>query len=69
MISTTRQWFRRNRTTFAIGAGVLAAGYGVAQYALGKLSETRQRMSDERIAKEKYGVGLVRVDGILTEDL
>lgn len=55
MISTTRQWFRRNRTTFAIGAGVLAAGYGVAQYALGKLSETRQRMSDERIAKEKYG--------------
>ena len=53
MISSARQWFRRNRATFAIGAGVLAAGYGVTQYALGKLSETRQRMSDERIAKEK----------------
>ncbi|KIW00806.1 uncharacterized protein PV09_07785 [Verruconis gallopava] len=52
MLSSTRQWLRRNRTTFAIGAGVLAASYGVAQYAIGKLSETRQRMSDERIAKE-----------------
>jgi peroxin-3 len=54
MISTTRQWFRRNRTTFAVGGAVLGAGYLATQYVLGKLTETRQRMSDERIAKEKY---------------
>ncbi|KAB2576908.1 Peroxin-3 [Lasiodiplodia theobromae] len=52
MISATRRWFRRNRTNFAIGAGVLGAGYLAGQYLLGKLSEARQRMSDERIARE-----------------
>ncbi|KAF2114761.1 Peroxin-3 [Lophiotrema nucula] len=52
MIASTRRWFRRNRTTFAVGAGVLGAGYLAGQYVLGKLSEARQRMSDERIAKE-----------------
>ncbi|KAF9733497.1 hypothetical protein PMIN06_009122 [Paraphaeosphaeria minitans] len=52
MISATRRWLRRNRTSFAIGAGVLGAGYLAGQYALGKLSEARQRMSDDRIAKE-----------------
>ncbi|KAJ4302963.1 peroxin [Kalmusia sp. IMI 367209] len=52
MIQATRRWLRRNRTNFAIGAGVLGAGYLAGQYALGKLSEARQRMSDERIAKE-----------------
>ncbi|KAF2750307.1 Peroxin-3 [Sporormia fimetaria CBS 119925] len=52
MISATRKWFRRNRTNFAIGAGVLGAGYLAGQYVLGKLNEARQRMSDERIAKE-----------------
>ena len=54
MISSTRKWFRRNRTNFAIGAGVVGAGYLAGQYVLGKLSEARQRMSDDRIAKEKY---------------
>lgn len=52
MIQSTRRWFRRNRANFAIGAGVLTAGYLAGQYALGKLSEARQRMSDERIAKD-----------------
>ncbi|KAF2005395.1 Peroxin-3-domain-containing protein [Amniculicola lignicola CBS 123094] len=52
MIAASRRWFKRNRTNFAIGAGVLGAGYLAGQYALGKLSEARQRMSDERIAKE-----------------
>ncbi|KAH7378476.1 Peroxin-3 [Phaeosphaeria sp. MPI-PUGE-AT-0046c] len=52
MIQTTRRWFRRNRTNFAIGAGVLGAGYLAGQYVLGKLSEARQRMSEERISKE-----------------
>ncbi|KAF2463905.1 Peroxin-3 [Lindgomyces ingoldianus] len=52
MITSTRRWLRRNRTNFAIGAGVLGAGYLAGQYVLGKVSEARQRMSDERIAKE-----------------
>ncbi|KAF1915625.1 Peroxin-3 [Ampelomyces quisqualis] len=52
MLQSTRRWLRRNRTNFAIGAGVLGAGYMAGQYVLGKLSEARQRMSDERIAKE-----------------
>jgi peroxin-3 len=56
MIQGTRRWLKRNRTNFAIGAGVLGAGYLAGQYVLGKLGEARQRMSDERIAKEKYGV-------------
>jgi peroxin-3 len=54
MITATRDWFRRNRANFAIGAGVLGAGYLATQYVLGKVTETRQRMSDERIAREKY---------------
>lgn len=53
MISATRRWFRRNRTNFAVGAGVLGAGYLAGQYLLGKLTEARQRISDERIAREK----------------
>ncbi|USP78582.1 hypothetical protein yc1106_05856 [Curvularia clavata] len=52
MIQGTRRWFKRNRTNFAIGAGVLGAGYLAGQYILGKLGEARQRMSDDRIAKE-----------------
>ena len=54
MITASRRWLRRNRTNFAIGAGVLGAGYLAGQYVLGKLGEARQRMSEERIAKEKY---------------
>jgi peroxin-3 len=54
MISSTRRWLRRNRTNFAIGAGVLGAGYLAGQYVLGKLNEARVRMSEERIAREKY---------------
>jgi peroxin-3 len=52
MIQSTRNWLRRNRTNFAIGAGVLGTAYLAGQYALGKFGEARQRMSDERIAKE-----------------
>ncbi|ORX96555.1 Peroxin-3 [Clohesyomyces aquaticus] len=52
MIASSRRWIRRNRTNFAIGAGVLGAGYLAGQYVLGKISEARQRMSDERISKE-----------------
>ncbi|KAI4107592.1 MAG: hypothetical protein L6R37_001552 [Teloschistes peruensis] len=52
MISSTRTWLRRNRTNFAIGAGVLGAGYVAGQYILSKITETRQRMSEDRVAKE-----------------
>ncbi|KAF2623964.1 Peroxin-3 [Macroventuria anomochaeta] len=52
MMQSTRNWLRRNRTNFAIGAGVLGTAYLAGQYALGKFSEARQRMSEERIAKE-----------------
>lgn len=54
MLTATRNWFHRNRTRFAVGAGVLGAGYLAGQYALSKITEARQRMSDDRIAKEKY---------------
>lgn len=54
MIAATRRWFRRNRTNLAIGAGVIGAGYLAGQYVLGKISEARQRMSEDRISKEKY---------------
>ncbi|KAL8734924.1 MAG: hypothetical protein Q9166_001276 [cf. Caloplaca sp. 2 TL-2023] len=52
MIDATRRWLRRNRTNFAVGVGVLGAGYVAGQYVLSKVSETRQRMSEDRIAKE-----------------
>lgn len=54
MFETPRRWFRRNRTGVAVGAGLLGAAYFAGQYVLGKITETRQRMSDERIAREKY---------------
>ena len=56
MIAASRRWLRRNRTNFAIGAGVLGAGYLAGQYVLGKIGEARQRMGEERIAKEKYDI-------------
>ena len=61
MIAATRRWFRRNRTNLAIGAGVIGVGYVAGQYVLGKISEARQRMSEDRIAKEKYAVPEKRI--------
>lgn len=53
MFSAARQWFRRNRTPIAVGVSVVGAGYFVTQYVLGKISDARERISSERIAKEK----------------
>lgn len=53
MISATRRWFRRNRTPLAIGVGVVGAGYLATQYVLNKINDARERMSSDRIAKEK----------------
>ncbi|KAL4928705.1 peroxisomal biogenesis factor 3 [Aspergillus undulatus] len=52
MISATRRWFRRNRKTLAIGTGVIGVGYLAGQYVIGKISEARERMSSDRIARE-----------------
>ena len=54
MISTTRKWLRRNRSKFAVGLGVVGVGYVAGRYVLNKISETRERMSIDRIAREKY---------------
>ena len=54
MLASTRRWFKRNRTPLAIGAGVVGAGYVATQYVLRKLNDARERMSSDRIAKEKY---------------
>jgi peroxin-3 len=62
MITSTREWFRRNRTRFAIGAGILGAGYLATNFVLGKISETRQRLSDDSIAREKCADPSIRSD-------
>lgn len=54
MIGATRRWFQRNRKGLAIGAGVIGAGYLAGQYLLSKIAEARERMSSDRIAREKY---------------
>lgn len=53
MVSQMRRWFQRNRTNVAVGAGILGAGYVAGRYVLSKVTETRRRMSEDRIAKEK----------------
>ncbi|OKL62578.1 hypothetical protein UA08_02799 [Talaromyces atroroseus] len=52
MIGATRRWFRRNRKGLAIGAGIVGVGYFAGQYVLSKISEARERMTSDRIAKE-----------------
>lgn len=54
MMASTRGWFKRNRGTLAVGAGLVGSAYFAGQWALSKITEARQRMSDDRIAKEKY---------------
>ncbi|KAK3169406.1 hypothetical protein OEA41_008789 [Lepraria neglecta] len=52
MIDATRRWLRRNRTGFAIGFGAIGIGYIAGQYVLSKITEARERMAGDRIAKE-----------------
>ncbi|RKF56960.1 Peroxisomal biogenesis factor 3 [Golovinomyces cichoracearum] len=54
MINASRRWFRRNKTPIAVGAGIIGFGYVATQYLLGKLSDARERISGDRIAREKY---------------
>ena len=53
MFGATRRWFNRNRTPIAVGAGLIGAGYVVTRYVASKLNDARERMSSDRIAKEK----------------
>lgn len=53
MLSSAQRWARRNRTPIAIGVGALGAGYAVTQYVMAKINDARERMSSDRIAKEK----------------
>lgn len=53
MFSSARRWLRQNRTPIAIGVGVIGAGYAVTQYVLSRINDARERMSSDRIAKEK----------------
>ncbi|KAI5290255.1 peroxin, partial [Ascosphaera atra] len=52
MLSATRRWLRRHRTPVAIGVGVIGAGYIAGQYVMNKISETRERFTSERTARE-----------------
>ena len=54
MISATGRWLRRNRTSLAIGCGAIGVGYATGQYLLSKITEARERMANDRIAKDKY---------------
>lgn len=58
MLSATRRWFQRNRTPIAVGVGVMGAGYVATQYVLAKINDARERMSTDRIAKEKYAAAI-----------
>lgn len=53
MLASVRRWARRNQTPLAVSAGLVGAGYVVTQYVVGKLNDARERMSSDRIAKEK----------------
>lgn len=57
MFRATRNWLRRNRTPLAIGAGLVGTAYLAGTYVVNKINETRQHMTDERVAREKYVLG------------
>ena len=52
-MDATRKWLRRNRTNFAIGFGIAGLTYVTGQYILTKIAEARERMTGDRISKEK----------------
>ena len=69
MILATRRWLRRNRTSFAVGFGVVGIGYLAGQYVLSKITEARERMAGDRIAKEKYSFFAFSTERALIEQL
>ena len=67
MISATRRWLRRNRAGFAVGFGIIGVGYVAGQYVLSKITEARERMAGDRIAREKYSFSALSQRPVLTE--
>lgn len=59
MIESARRWLRRNRTGLTISLGVIGLGCAAGKYAFSKISEARERVAGDRIAKEKYASALV----------
>ena len=53
MIDASRRWFKRHRNKFAVWGAVVGVGYVAGQYVINKISETRERMSIDRICSEK----------------
>lgn len=53
MFQATRNFFKRNRTNFAIGFGIAGVGYLATNYVISKFADARDRMSSDRIAREK----------------
>lgn len=66
MLGATKRWFRRNRRGLAIGAGVIGAGYMAGQYVVNKIFEARERMSSDRIAREKSVFFPLTLSGFLS---
>ncbi|KAI5790104.1 Peroxin-3 [Geopyxis carbonaria] len=52
MLEQTRSFLRRNRSNLAMGFGLAGAGYLAVQYVGTKLSEARNRMMVDRVARE-----------------
>lgn len=67
MIAASRRWLKRNSRTIAIGAAVVGSTYIAGQYVVNKIQEARQRMSDDRVAKEKYVWQLASPRAALTD--
>lgn len=65
MITASRDWLRRHRYSLGISAGLLGGAYLAGTYVIGKLTDARQRMSDDRIAKEKYAKCSFMIDVVL----
>ena len=53
MLAATRRWVKRYRVPIALSFGVVGAGYLVTNYVVNKLRDARERMTSDRIAKEK----------------
>ena len=69
MITATRRWLRQNRAAFAVGFGAIGVGYFAGQYVYSKITEARERIAGDRIAKEKYKILKFSPQWMLTEQL
>ena len=54
MLSASRRWLQRYRAPLAVGVGIVSATYVAAQYVVGRMEEARERLTSERLAKDKW---------------